>query len=170
MGGMMIGGDKSSSLDPLFKAWGVEMDKSKVLADATAALSVGSPNGRPVRHLGILGLKQSNFTRDDVITSTLNSVNFATSGAVKKLDGGKTDVEVLVKSSANAMLMDAAKYAFLFDPSSLYKDFTATGDEYVMAVRITGKVSSAYPEGRPVDKPKEEDKDAADKGDSSKIS
>ena len=165
MGGMMMGmgGDKSSTLDPLFKSWGVEMDKSKVLADAGYALSVGSPSGRPVRHLGILGFGQESFSREDVITSTLSSVNFATSGAVKKLEEGETSLEVLLRSSNNSMLMDADKFAFLFDPASLYKEFKATGDEYSLAVRVTGKVKTAYPEGRPVVQKPEESSEPADK-------
>ncbi|MGI9274134.1 MAG: Gldg family protein [Endozoicomonas sp.] len=164
MGGMMMGmgGDKSSSLDPLFKAWGVEMDKGKVLADAGHALSVGSPSGRPVRHLGILGFSKDSFNKDDVITSSLSSVNFATSGAVLKLEGAATDVEVLLHSSDNAMLMEADKFAFLFDPSVLFKDFKASGNQYSLAVRITGNVKTAYPDGKPVEK-KPEEETTADK-------
>lgn len=151
MGGMMMGmgGDKSSSLPTLFKAWGIEVDKSKVLADGTQALSVGSPSGRPVRHLGILGLNEQSFNSDDVITSMLNSVNVATSGAVIQLEDAPVDIEVLLHSTKNAMLMDASLFAMLFDPSSLYKDFKATGIEYPLAVRVTGMVKTAFPDGRP---------------------
>ncbi|MCW7554270.1 Gldg family protein [Endozoicomonas gorgoniicola] len=158
MGGMMMGmgGDKSSSLPILFKAWGIEMDKSKVLADGTLALSVGSPSGRPVRHLGILGLNEQSFNSDDVITSMLNSVNVATSGAVIQLEDAPTDIEVLLHSTKNAMLMDASLFAMLFDPSSLYKDFKATGTEYPMAVRVTGMVKTAFPDGRPPEPEKAE--------------
>ena len=158
MGGMMMGmgGDKSSSLPILFKAWGIEMDKSKVLADGTLALSVGSPSGRPVRHLGILGLNEQSFNSDDVITSMLNSVNLATSGAVTQLEDAPTDIEVLLHSTKNAMLMDASLFAMLFDPSSLYKDFKATGTEYPLAVRVTGMVKTAFPDGRPPEPEKAE--------------
>ena len=151
MGGMMMGmgGDKSSSLPTLFKAWGIEMDKSKVLADGTLALSVGSPSGRPVRHLGILGLNEQSFNGNDVITSMLNTVNVATAGAVIQLEGAHTDMEVLLHSTKNAMLMDASLFAMLFDPSSLYKDFKATGAEYPLGVRVTGMVKTAFPDGRP---------------------
>ena len=151
MGGMMMGmgGDKSSSMPLLFKAWGIEMDKTKVLGDGTLALSVGSPSGRPVRHLGILGLNEQSFNSDDVITSMLTNVNVATAGAVVKLDDGNTDVEVLLHSTNNAMLMDAAQFAMLFDPSSLYRGFKATGTEYPLAARVTGMVKTAFPDGRP---------------------
>ena len=165
MGGMMMGmgGDKSSSLPTLFKAWGIEMDKSKVLADGTLALSVGSPSGRPVRHLGILGLNEQSFNSDDVITSMLSSVNVATSGAVIQLEDAPTDIEVLLHSTKNALLMDASLFAMLFDPSSLYKDFKATGTEYPLAVRVTGMVKTAFPDGRPPE-PEPEKAETGDDG------
>ena len=166
MGGMMMGmgGDKSSSMDILFKAWGVEMDKTKVLADSNYALSVSSPSGRPVRHLGILGLSPESFKIDDVITATLNNINLAIAGAIRKQDDAQTDIEVLMHSSNKAMLMDSDKFAMLFDPSTLYRDFKPSGEEYPMAVRVTGSVKSAFPEGRPeLPKPEEQQqKEGAD--------
>ncbi|KEQ14809.1 hypothetical protein GZ77_11060 [Endozoicomonas montiporae] len=164
MGGMMMGmgGDKSSSLPDLFKAWGIEMDKNKVLADATLALSVGSPSGRPVRHLGILGLNEQSFNHDDVITSLLNNVNVATAGAVLQPENAQTTMEVLLHSTTNAMLMDASLFTMLFDPSSLYKDFKATGIEYTLAARVTGMVNTAFPDGRPPEPQPEQAESAED--------
>lgn len=172
MGGMMMGmgGDKSSSMDTLFKAWGIEMDKGRVLTDSAYALSVGSPSGRPVRHLGILGLTPESFNIDDVITATLNTINVATAGAILKLDNAQTDMEILMRSSDKAMLMDSGKFAMLFDPSSLYRDFKPTGEQYPMAVRVTGAVKSAFPEGRPeLPKPEEEKQDEEGLGDDSSL-
>ena len=177
MPGMMMGGDKSATLEPLFKAWGVAMDTSKVLADAQYALSVGSPSGRPVRHLGILGYSEDSFNRKDIITAGLKTVNLASTGVLKALDGASTHLEPLLSSSNQSMLMDTQKFAFLMDPSSLYKDFKPEGAEYTVAARITGKVKTAYPEGRPKVQAEEESsgntdqstkKDTSKKGDKTK--
>ena len=167
-GGMMaMGGDNSSTLPDLFKAWGVEMDKSKVVADAGLALSVGSPSGRAVRHLGILGLNDSSFNSDDVITSTLRSINMATSGSIHQIENASTDMEVLLHSSKKAMLMDASEFTMLFDPSSLYRHFKSSNQQYALAARVTGMTKSAFPEGRP---PLEESPKAAElKGDSNDL-
>ncbi|MGB1272591.1 MAG: GldG family protein, partial [Endozoicomonas sp.] len=142
MGGMMMatGGSKSATLEPLFRSWGVKMDTGMVLADSGNALTVGSQTGHPVRHLGILGFGEDSFSRDDVVTTSLKSVNFATAGALASLEEGKTRVEVLLHSSKSAMLMDSQKFTFLFDPSSLYREFKPTGDEYALVARISGKV------------------------------
>ena len=160
MNGMMMGGSKSATLEPLFKAWGVQVDEGKVLADAEHALSVGTQSGRAVRHLGILGYGTESFNDNDVVTTSLKSINLATTGAIQKLKDGTTLVEALLSSSSKAMLMDAQKFAFLMDPASLYKDFKATGEQYIIASRITGKVKTAYPDGRP----KLESKETEDKG------
>lgn len=157
-GGMMgMQGSSASNFEPLFKSWGIAMDDKKVVADAGNALSVGSPSGRPVRHLGILGYSRKNFNKDDVISASLNSVNFATVGAIKPLEGGETTLEPLLSSSANAMLMDAEAFSMLMDPTSLYKDFKPSGEQYTLIGRVTGMVSSAYPDGRPKPMAKEDD-------------
>ena len=163
MNGMMMamGGGKSATLEPLFKAWGVEVDTDKVLADGQHALSVGTQGGRSIRHLGILGFGADSFNTNDVVTTALKSINMATVGAIQKIEGATTNIEVLLNSSNKAMLMDAQKFAFLMDPSSLYKDFKPTGEQYVVAARITGKVKSAYPQGRPEEKAEGENIDEA---------
>ncbi|WP_263322157.1 Gldg family protein [Endozoicomonas sp. Mp262] len=173
MGGMMMGmgGDKSSSFEPLFKAWGISVDPKKVLADASNALSVGSPSGRPVRHLGILGYGENNFNKEDVVTSSLNSVNFATAGAVHSLEEGETTVNPLLRSSTNSMLMDADAFSMMFDPSNLYKSFKPTGEQYTLIARVTGTVKTAYPDGRPPEpEPKGDDKVEKKDGDAKAVS
>lgn len=153
IGGMMaMGGSQSATLEPLFKAWGVKMDTDKVLVDSQYALTVGTQGGRSVRHLGILSFGADSFSSNDVVTTSLKSVNMATVGVIQKLEGAETNIEVLISSSNKSMLMDGEKFAFLFDPSTLYKDFKPTGEQYVVAARVTGSVKSAYPEGRPEEK------------------
>ena len=157
MNGMMMGmgGSKSATLEPLFKAWGVNMDVEKVLADSEHALSVGTQAGRTVRHLGILGYGPDNFNDHDVVTTGLKSINMATAGALQKREEGTTQIETLLHSSRKSMLMDAQKFALLMDPSSLYKDFKARDEAFSIIARITGKVKSAYPDGQPKEEVKE---------------
>ena len=161
MNGMMmgVGGNKSATLEPLFKAWGVSMDVEKVLADSEHALSVGTQTGRTVRHLGILGYGPDSFNNRDVVTTGLKSVNMATVGALQKLEEGITQIETLLHSSRKSMLMDAQKFALLMDPSSLYKDFKASDEEFAIIARITGKVKSSYPDGQPKEEVKEAEGD-----------
>src|SRR3546814_20159705 len=45
-GGGPMGGASSSTLQPIFDAWGLEMPTDKVVADRFAARRVGAANGR----------------------------------------------------------------------------------------------------------------------------
>jgi|SRR5579872_2180833 len=141
--------DKSSQL-ALLSAWGVQFNSKQVVADRARALAVSTRQGEaPVQHLGILGLDESSFTRGDVITAGLSSVNVATAGSLVPVKGATTKFEPLLQSSADAALMPAERFAMLFDPSSLRDGFKPTGTRYTLAARVTGPVKSAFPAGAP---------------------
>jgi len=148
MASMMM--DKSSTLGPLFTAWGIEYDPRQVIADNEKGLSVSMRQGEaPTRHLGILGLSDDSFAKDDVVTAGLSNVNVATIGYFKpKKDSGLT-FEPLLLSSAQAAPLPSQKFTMLMDPSTLRDGFKATGERYALAARVTGKAKSAFPNGPP---------------------
>ncbi|MCX4028558.1 Gldg family protein [Endozoicomonas sp. SM1973] len=162
-GGMMMAmGPKSSNLEKLFKAWGVTMDSKKVVADSGYALSISQGSGkRPVRHLGILGLKQQAFNTEEVVMVELEQINMATAGAIKAIEGASTKMMPLIQSSTEAMLMDASKLAMMSDPKKLYDDFKPTGERYALAARIQGPAKTAFPDGRPEKKAEPADEKSA---------
>jgi ABC-type uncharacterized transport system involved in gliding motility auxiliary subunit len=145
-----VGADRSSHLEPLLSAWGVDFDPKQVVGDAERALSVTMREGQgPVRHLGILGLDTSSFNRRDVITAGLSSVNVATAGYVKPKKGATVTFEPLLQSSNQAGLIPVDRFTMLFDPSTLRDNFHPTGERYTLAARVTGNVKSAFPNGPP---------------------
>ena len=158
MGMGMGGGDKFASMPDLFKAWGIEMDTTKVVGDSKYALMVSSRNGRPTRHLGLLGYGVDNLAADDVIMAGLESLNFGTSGHISAVEGATTAFQPLVLSSDQSMLIDASKFNFLSDPKALFEGFKPTGERYVLAARVTGPVKTAFPDGVP---PEDEKPEAA---------
>ncbi|MDE1462011.1 GldG family protein [Spartinivicinus poritis] len=162
-GGMMMAmGPKSSNLEKLFEAWGVTMDSKKVVADSGYALSISQGSGkRPVRHLGILGLKQQAFNTEEVVMAELEQINMATAGAIQSIEGASTKMVPLIQSSTEAMLMDASKFAMMSDPKKLYDDFKPTGERYALVARIQGPVKTAFPDGRPEKKAESVDENAA---------
>ena len=148
--GAMIPADMGSDLEVLLSAWGVEYQDDKVLADNELALRVRmSQNGRPMPHLGMVGVPQENFDQEDIITSRLETVNFASAGALSQSDGAITTFEPLIRSSYDAALMDAALVENMTDPSILFDEFQSQGTSYVLAARVSGEITSAFPEGRP---------------------
>jgi ABC-type uncharacterized transport system involved in gliding motility auxiliary subunit len=140
-------GDQSSSLNSLTEAWGVTMRSNVVLGDSQSALSVGGGNGAPVRHLAILGMEPENFSADDIVTSSLESINLASAGILDVAENPSATIEPLISSSRYAMPLDALQFQFLSDPSDLMKGFKPTGEQYMVAARLMGTAPSAFPEG-----------------------
>ena len=129
----------------LLSAWGVEYQDDKVLADNELALRVRmSQNERPMPHLGMVGVPRENFDQEDIITSRLETVNFASAGALSQSDDATTTFEPLIRSSSDAMLMDAALVENMTDPSILFDEFQSQGTSYVLTARVSGEITSAF--------------------------
>lgn len=142
--------ERSSDLAKLFKAWGVEYDKSKFIGDAQLALQVGMGQGMPpVRHLGILQLSDQNIKRDDVMVGKLETVHYSTTGFLMPVKDAKTTFEPVMQTSEYAMPIDISKLTMLQDPRTLMQGFAPTGEKYALAARVSGDVSTAFPEGAP---------------------
>lgn len=149
-GGPMSMVPRSSSLGPLLDAWGVAYDPGKVLGDRGLGLTVALRQGeQPSQHIAIIGLNHDSMNTKDVVTSTLDSINVMTAGVLKKKDGATIQFEPLLQSSADSELLPVMRVAFLPDSRSLLDDFKPTGERYVVAARIHGKLKSAYPNGAP---------------------
>jgi ABC-type uncharacterized transport system involved in gliding motility auxiliary subunit len=146
------GASHSSNLEPLLTAWGVAYDPTKVVADLDLGLEVrASMQGPPTRHIGILGLRKDDMNNKDVDTASLDSINVATAGFLTPRTGATTKLEPLLMSSTSAAPLPAARFGPMSDPASLRDGFKPTGTRYAIAARITGPVSSAYPQGAPAD-------------------
>ncbi len=142
----------SSNLQPLLSAWGIDYDPGKVIGDLQLGLEVrSSPQGPPTRHIGILGLRQSDMDPKDVVTASLELINVATAGFLSAHPGAKTTFEPLLLSSTSAAPIPAQRFNAMTDPASLRDGFKATGTRYALAARLTGPVVSAFPQGAPAD-------------------
>lgn len=144
-GGMFGMSDTGSDLAPLFAAWGLEYDATKVLGDASLAVPVGSEKyGRPVPHVGIVQFGPGEFPNNDPVTARLERLLMASAGVLKHKPGAASTFVPLAESSDQAMLIDARKFGMLDDHTALYDGFQPTGERYVVAARITGKIGSAF--------------------------
>lgn len=147
--------DRSSNLEPLFKAWGVDYSPSQVVVDLEHGLEVSMRQGEPPsQHIAILGLNHEAMAKD-VITGQIDSVNLATAGSLKPLkteagpDGvGALTFEPLMHTGQKAGVLPVQRFAMLADPGSLKDGFAPTG-QITVAARVTGKAHSAYADGAP---------------------
>jgi gliding motility-associatede transport system auxiliary component len=130
----------SSTLPTLFKAWGLTMDPGKVLSDVV----FGSGGGQRYTPT-VLSLNRTAFSRDDVVTGQIETLLYAFGGAfeVKPQEGLR--VTELVKSSPNSMLVDNINATKSGDDAT--KAFKPSGKSMPLALRLTGKFKTAFPEG-----------------------
>jgi ABC-type uncharacterized transport system involved in gliding motility auxiliary subunit len=140
--------DRSSDLPKLFKAWGIAYDPGKVVLDRTNALPISTGAGQAtVRHPAILGFAKDDLAHDDVTTANLDSINVSTAGYFSlDKDSGDEKFTPLIQTSADAMIVPAIRVRMLRDPTELYQGYKASGEHYVVAGRLTGKLESAFPD------------------------
>jgi gliding motility-associatede transport system auxiliary component len=139
---------QGSDLPALFAGWGIGFSVDEVVADARLALQIsGTRGGPPIRHFAYLGLTQQQFDNNDVVIADLNSINLGTAGHFTVIADSGIEMEPLLTSSTEAQTMPVARFSFLPDPSALQDGFAATGIEYVLAARVSGKLKSAFPQG-----------------------
>lgn len=139
--------DKSSDLPELFAAWGVTYNPGRVVLDAQRALEIQIQQGMPpVRHLAVIGLSRDDANPDDVVTAQLGTINLSSAGSFGLADGATVTLEPLLQSSANASTTDAERLRYTPDPTQLYADFSPTGERYAIAVRISGELTTAFPD------------------------
>ncbi|MBT6893629.1 MAG: ABC transporter [Gammaproteobacteria bacterium] len=144
--GMSVPSGNSSELNRLTAPWGVSLRDGEVLGDSGVALMVGGADGAPVRHLGILGFTSQYFSGDDIVTADLEALNFSTAGILDVDDVDGIDAKILISSSSGAGPLDAIQFQFLNDPADLQQGFQPTGENYSVAVRLSGKSPSSFPE------------------------
>lgn len=160
----MPGGDQSSLLPELFKAWGVEVEAGKFVADLNLAQRVQT--GRQgaaavVDYVPWLAIPAENLSHADVVTADLTQINAASMGSIRKIDGATTTLTPLITSSNQAMLMDVGELQGDPNPQALAEKFKPTGETYVVAARISGSAKTAFPNGAPAVEKKDGDKPAA---------
>jgi len=129
----------SSSLPLLFKAWGVEMDPGKVVAD----VQYGAGSGQRYTPT-VLQLNRNAFNREDIVTGGLELILYAFGGGFEVKNEG-LKVTPLMRSSQSSMLVDNANATKSGDDAT--KAFVPSGKSFPLAIRLTGRFKTAFPDG-----------------------
>lgn len=142
----------------LLKNWGLGMEMGKVAADLTYASGAG-PRILPT----LLLLTPDALNKDDVVTSQVGTMLIPFASVFTGKPAAGLTQTVLVQTSPNAMLVDLIIATLSGEPST--RGFQPAGTPYPLAIRLTGKFKTAFPEGKPKpyeppskDKPKAEPK------------
>jgi ABC-type uncharacterized transport system involved in gliding motility auxiliary subunit len=156
-----------STLPHLLKAWGIDFSPSKVVTDMT----FGSGSGESLMP-GLLSLNVQALNMNDVVTSQVGTLLLPFAGTFGGKPAAGLKETVLAHTSPNSMVVDSPLATAR--GAAAEKDFKPSGKEYPLAIELSGKFKTAFPDGLPKKKPAAEkssgaDKPAADKsGDTAK--
>ena len=155
MMGMMPGG--ASSLDKLLKAWGIQFENTKVAADLNFARQLRGPNNQPQTMPAFLFLDAKGINKEDTATTQLDEVLLPFAGVFTGTPVAGLKQTVLLKTTADAQLVDG--FMAQMSGQKIVDEFKPSGTSYALAVRLTGKFKTAFPDGKPASQPdKDEDK------------
>lgn len=138
--GMNMGG--GSSLDKLLTAWGLKFESTKVVADLDF---VGRT--REGRQPAVLALNEKAINREDIIAADANNLFLVFAGAFSGTPAEGLKETVLLHSSKNSQFVDPMSAQF--GGEKIIQDFSSTNLEHPLAVRLTGKFKTAFPDGKP---------------------
>ena len=151
--GMMGGEGFSASLDKLLKAWGINFTSNQVVADPAFATKIQRESNVVQSDPSVLSLTADAINRSDPLGAASNDVLFPFAGAFLGTPAAGLKEEVLISSSEQSSLIDAVTVQMGSD--AVRKALKPAHTRYPLAVRLTGKFKTAFPDGKPAASPAE---------------
>ena len=147
------GAGYDSTLSKLLPAWGIDFSEKKLIADPTFATQVQRENDVQSDPT-ILSLTSEGINKEDALGAAVSDLLMPFAGALtgKPAEGLKEDV--LVKSSTQAGLIDVS--LMQAGPDVIRKELKRANAAYPIAIRLSGKFKTAFPDGKPESKPSAE--------------
>jgi ABC-type uncharacterized transport system involved in gliding motility auxiliary subunit len=148
----LLTAERSSLPEALFRAWGLSMSTESVVGDLDRAVRVQSGADRvqePVSYPAWMELDASNLSSSDPVTARLKRVIVASAGALEVKPGGPLGATPLITTTSRAGLIEAINLRLMPDPRRVLADFKPGDRALTIGVRLTGRATTAFPEGRP---------------------
>lgn len=139
----------TSDLAPLFKAWGLAYDPSLVVLDLDQAqrVNMGASSARGVvDYVPWIAANVNHINDDDIVTGELENINLAASGFFTLQEASTLDLTPLITSSQVSSVTNVSEVQGTPKPDKLIQSLLPTGETYTLAARLSGSVSTAYPE------------------------
>lgn len=144
----------SSTLEPLLATWGVAMTRDVVL-DLEGALPINTqgPDGRMVQAPQplFINVPSDRLDREDLTTGFLNrGINFGMAGAFTWSEREGLEATPLARTSGNTTRYQAVRALMQPSPMEVLRDWPPAGGRIeTIALRLSGRVNSAFPNGPP---------------------
>ncbi len=143
---------RNSDLGRVFDAWGIEVVDEKVVGDLPLAKKVNfqKQSRMMVADYPVwIDLTPRQLNAEDVVTAKLPNLTMASAGVLRKKEDSATEWTPLVETDDQAMQIEAARLRMMPDVEGLLRDYRPEGEPLTLAARLTGKVKTAFPDGRP---------------------
>ncbi len=146
-------GSRRSEIDELLSAWGVTLGDD-VVADLDLALKVRMEQGGRVLTFDYpvwMNVTPHTFDQDDIVTGNLGNLGFGTPGYLEPAEGATNTFTPLVTTTPRAAQFTTSQVAAVTtDPRDLLDAYTSQDRAYTLVARVSGKVRTAFPDGRPL--------------------
>ena len=144
---------RRSEIDELLAAWGVTLGED-VVADLELALKVRMEQAGRVLTFDYpvwMNITPHTFDQEDIVTGNLANLGFGTPGYLEPAQGATTTFTPLVTTTPRAAQFTTEQVAAVTtDPRDLLDEYVAQDRPYTVVARVSGKVGTAFPDGRPV--------------------
>ena len=142
--------DLDSDLNKLTGQWGITILDQKIVGDINAAMHVQTRSAtgpQEVTYLPWLRLTKESFNQDDFATSQLNVIHMGTTGIIEKNEGSTIQFTPLIESTKQSMQLDRDFLFIQRDPKIILDNFKSEEKKQVIAARLQGRATTAFPEG-----------------------
>ncbi len=134
-----------SDLQPLLPAWGIAWNPAMMVADMVSAYRKTLPD-RMVTNPMALNLAPARITRANPLFANLNEISMYFTGFFHIVPREWVEYETLLTSSPESQIVSSLLGN---RPELVIKNFKSAEREYPLAVRLRGRLSTAYPGGAP---------------------
>lgn len=159
-----------SDLKRMLDHWGVEIVKDRVAGDRRFAPMVNAGNQQqviPAPFLTWMNVKREGLSATDAVTSNINQLNIRSAGILRNKNDAALRFEPLVTTTQESQAVDLALLQGVRPQIlKIIETFKPSGENLVVAARLSGKAKTMFPDGPPKKKEPEESKSdagAADK-------
>ncbi|MDD4348880.1 MAG: Gldg family protein [Opitutales bacterium] len=152
----------SSNLTTLLDQWGISFDDKNIVGDLEFAARVSSGMGQAVLHP--IWMQNRNLNRELPVVAPLGEVLLVEPGSFSFAEKDGLTFASLIETSAQSAALPLETLRFA-QPQEILKNIrnqlaASEGRPLVLAGMLSGKFTSAFPEGRPAAPKTEDDKDA----------
>jgi ABC-type uncharacterized transport system involved in gliding motility auxiliary subunit len=145
---------RDSNLEPLLGKWGLRLADKVVAGDRRYATMVTMRDQRgvpqPTNYVAYLSLTPEALNSEDVVTGDLQILTLGSAGILERLESveGLT-ITPLIETSPESMHINVEDIRIQPKPQELLQNFVSLDKKLMLAARITGRASTAYPDGPP---------------------